>query len=99
MKKINILVACGSGVATSTLAADEVKIVCQEYGITNYSISKCSMQEIETLSQQVDIVLTTNNYKGDLGRPQMSIMSFVTGINAEKLKKKLGEQLVEIQNS
>ncbi len=33
---INILVACGSGVATSTLAADEVKSVCAEYGITAF---------------------------------------------------------------
>ncbi|HBL7065463.1 TPA: PTS galactitol transporter subunit IIB, partial [Klebsiella oxytoca] len=32
---ITILVACGSGVATSTLAADEVKSVCAEYGIAN----------------------------------------------------------------
>ena len=27
MKKVNILVACGSGVATSTIAADEVNYV------------------------------------------------------------------------
>ncbi|EKI5242044.1 PTS galactitol transporter subunit IIB, partial [Escherichia coli] len=33
---INILVACGSGVATSTLAADEVKSVCAEYCITAF---------------------------------------------------------------
>lgn len=98
-KKINILVACGSGVATSTLAADEVKSVCEEYGIAHYSLSKCSMTELPTKSQQADIVLTTNNYKGDLGKPHMSIIGFVTGINEAKLRQTLGETLAELQNA
>ncbi|HBM7351643.1 TPA: PTS galactitol transporter subunit IIB, partial [Klebsiella oxytoca] len=65
---ITILVACGSGVATSTLAADEVKSVCVEYGIANFKINKCSMSELASEMQSADIVLTTNNYKGDIGK-------------------------------
>lgn len=77
---INILVACGSGVATSTLAADEVKSVCAEYGITSFKINKCSMAELSSEMAHADIVLTTNNYKGDIGKPHMSVAGFVTGI-------------------
>lgn len=98
MKKVNILVACGSGVATSTVAADEVKALCKENNI-NFGISKCSMTELPTMSQNADIVLTTNNFKGDLGVPTMTIMGFVTGINEAKLKAALLEKLKEIQNS
>lgn len=98
-KKVNILVACGSGVATSTLAAEEVKSVCEEYGVINYSITKCSMTELPTMVQQADIALTTNNYKSDLDIPHMSIIGFVTGANEDKLRKNLGEKLVEIQNA
>lgn len=98
MKKINILVACGSGVATSTIAADEVKEICKENNI-NFSISKCSMTELPSLSSQADIVLTTNNYQGELDVPTMSIMGFVTGINEDKLKKDLLIKLKEIQDS
>ncbi|WP_312946148.1 PTS sugar transporter subunit IIB [Superficieibacter sp.] len=90
---INILVACGSGVATSTLAADEVKSVCAEYNITKYSINKCSMSELPSQLSQADVVLTTNNYKGDIGKPHMSVAGFITGINEEALRKKLGELL------
>lgn len=97
MKKINILVACGSGVATSTIAAGEVKVVCEEYGIKNFTISKASMQELDTASKNADLVLTTNNYKGELDVPHFSIAAFVTGINEDKLRKKLGEFLVELQ--
>lgn len=86
---INILVACGSGVATSTLAADEVKSVCAEYGITSFKINKCSMAELSSEMAHADIVLTTNNYKGDIGKPHMSVAGFVTGINEGALRKKL----------
>ena len=81
---INILVACGSGVATSTLAADEVKSVCAE---------------LSSEMAHADIVLTTNNYKGDIGKPHMSVAGFVTGINEGALRKKLGELLTELANS
>ena len=80
MKKVNILVACGSGVATSTIAADEVKALCKEHGI-HISLNKCSMTELPSMSKNADIVLTTNNFKGNLDVPLMSIMGFVTGIN------------------
>lgn len=97
-KSLNILVACGSGVATSSLAAEEVKNVLKTYGI-QATISKTSMQEIESASQNADLVLTTNNYKGDVGKPLMSVAGFITGINEEKLKKKLGELLTELANA
>lgn len=93
---ITILVACGSGVATSTLAADEVKSVCVEYGITSYKINKCSMSELPTEMVHADVVLTTNNYRGTIDKPSMSVSSFITGINEDALRKKLGELLKEL---
>lgn len=96
MKKITILVACGSGVATSTLAADEVKSVCEEYGIVNYSIIKSSMQELTNVAEQADVVLTTSVYRGELDKPYMSVSAFVTGINEEKTRQKLGALLKEV---
>lgn len=97
--KLNILIACGSGVATSAIAAEQVELILKEKGITNYNISKISMQEIQSQAPHADIVLTTNNYKGDLGKPHMSLMGFVTGIREEALKKELGNKLVEINEN
>lgn len=93
---ITILVACGSGVATSTLAADEVKSVCAEYVISHYKINKCSMSELPSEMENADVVLTTNNYKGEIGKPHMSVAGFITGINEAALRKKLGELLTEL---
>ncbi|WEV70906.1 PTS sugar transporter subunit IIB [Lactobacillus sp. ESL0785] len=98
MKKINILVACGSGIATSTIAANEIEDVCKEYGITNYSISKCSMTEMLRMSKKVDIVFTTNNYRGEIDSPLMNVTAFITGIGTDKLKQKIGEKLLELSN-
>lgn len=96
MKKITILVACGSGVATSTLAADEVKSVCEEYGITNYSIAKSSMQELQSAKESADVVLTTSVYRGEMDKPYLSVSAFVTGINEEATRRKLGALLREV---
>jgi PTS system galactitol-specific IIB component len=97
-QKIQIAVACGSGIATSTIAADAVKGVLKELGIDNYHIVKVSMTELPTVIESVDIVLTTNNYH-TTEKPCMNIMGFVTGINEEKLKKQLAEKLLEIQQN
>ena len=40
--QIKILIACGSGIATSTIAADEIKVICAEHNIKP-QITKCSM--------------------------------------------------------
>lgn len=96
-KIINILVACGSGVATSTLAAGEVTKICEENNIP-FTISKCSMTELQNQIPGKDVVLTTNNYRGDLPIPHMSITAFITGINEDKLREKLKTLLLEIQN-
>lgn len=95
---ISILVACGSGVATSTLAADEVKGVCAEYGITNYKINKCSMQELSSVMDSADLVLTTAKLKNAIDKPHMSVSGFITGINEAALRKSLGELLVKLSN-
>ena len=90
---ITILIACGSGVATSTLAAEEVKSVCEENGITSFKINKCSMQELHLEQNNADVVLTTSRLKDEIDKPHMSVMGFITGINEDKLRHQLAELL------
>lgn len=95
--KLNIVVACGSGIATSTIAADGVEEILKERGIGNYSITKTSMTELPGHIDGADVILTTNNYKTD-EKPSVNVMAFVTGINADGLKEKLGELFTELTN-
>lgn len=97
-KKVNILVACGSGVATSTLASKKVEEVCKEFQV-DATIETCSMSGVQSLAKSFDVVLTTNKYDKPLPVPVMSVTSFITGIRMEKTKNELGELLKKISNN
>lgn len=94
-KRLKIVVACGSGVATSTLASKVVEEVCKENGI-EASIETCGMSSVAGTAEHADVVLTTSRYEKELRCPVMSVTSFITGIRAEKTKKDLGELLRQI---
>ncbi|EGF47118.1 hypothetical protein AAULR_26281, partial [Lacticaseibacillus rhamnosus MTCC 5462] len=53
-KQIHIVVACGSGVATSTLAAQDITAVAKAYGV-DYTLTKSSMVQLPTTSKNADI--------------------------------------------
>ena len=57
------------------------------------------MSELSSEMANADVVLTTNNYKGDIGKPHMSVAGFITGINEGALRKKLGELLQGLANA
>lgn len=94
-KQVVILVACGSGIATSTLAADAIKDICDEIGI-DAVIKKSNMSEILTKAQDVDVVFTTNKYSETLPVPSLSVTSLITGIGEDEIRKKCKELLSKI---
>lgn len=81
---VRILVACGSGVATSTIAQEAVKKITAEAGI-NATIYKSTMNEIEGRQNDVDLILVTTNYKKPLTKPCLSVFGLISGINKDKI--------------
>jgi len=81
--KARVLVACGSGIATSTLAADRVKEICTERGVS-VEILKCTIQEVPSLASQCDVIVTTTRYSQNVGKPVVNGVAFITGIGEEK---------------
>lgn len=94
-KEIRILVACGSGVATSTIAQEAVKEIAQKAGIKTH-ISKATIAEIPEKQKDVDVVLTTANYRQPLDKPYMSVFGLISGVNKDSVEKKLEELLRQI---
>lgn len=94
-RPIKILIACGSGIATSTLAAQAVHEICEERGI-DAAIQKSNMSEVTSRAQQVDVVLTTNMYREELPVPLMSVTALITGIGEDAVRKKCGDLLADI---
>ncbi|ALQ72199.1 PTS galactitol transporter subunit IIB [Escherichia coli] len=56
--KRKIIVACGGAVATSTMAAEEIKELCQNHNIP-VELIQCRVNEIETYMDGVHLICTT----------------------------------------
>lgn len=94
--EVKVMVACGSGVATSTIAQEEVKKIAQEAGV-QVKILKGTIAEVPTKQADVDLVLTTANYRKPLEKPYMSVFGLVSGVGADKVRRELAALLKKIQ--
>ncbi|MWP47297.1 PTS galactitol transporter subunit IIB [Gilliamella sp. Pas-s27] len=88
MKK-KIIVACGGAVATSTLAAEEIKELCNENNI-QLDLVQCRINEISTFTDDVDLICTTAKMDQTFGDiPIVHGMPFVSGVGIEQLKARI----------
>jgi PTS system galactitol-specific IIB component len=91
MKKV--IVACGGAVATSTVAANKIKQLCEENGI-DIELIQCRINEIESYANGVSMIATTSKFSKDMGDiPVVHVMGFISGINQDALKTKILEIL------
>ncbi|WP_455817326.1 PTS galactitol transporter subunit IIB [Pseudomonas cerasi] len=87
--KRKIIVACGGAVATSTLAAEEIKELCEEHGIT-VDLVQCRVTEIETYMEDADLICTTARVDRPFGDiPVVHGMPFVSGVGIDALREKI----------
>jgi len=87
--KRKIIVACGGAVATSTLAAEEIKELCEEHGIT-LDLVQCRVTEIETYMDDADLICTTARVDRTFGDiPVVHGMPFVSGVGIAALRQKI----------
>ena len=80
-----ILVVCGSGIATSTAAVEELKEKLSERGI------KCNIEQCDVFSvpkivelSKIDVIAYTCSMKETFGVPAVSAVSLLTGVNEDK---------------
>ncbi len=87
--KRKVIVACGGAVATSTLAAEEIKDLCKENNI-ELEVVQCRVNEIETYLDGVDLICTTAKVDRTFGDiPLVHGMPFVSGVGIDALKQKI----------
>ncbi|ARB74553.1 PTS system galactitol-specific EIIB component, Gat family [Pasteurella multocida] len=88
MKK-KVIVACGGAVATSTLAAEEIRELCEEHNIP-LELVQCRVNEIDSYLSDVDLICTTSKVTRDFnGIPLVFGMPFVSGVGIDELKEKI----------
>ena len=87
--KRKIIVACGGAVATSTMAAEEIKELCQSHNIP-VELIQCRVNEIETYMDGVHLICTTARVDRSFGNiPLVHGMPFVSGVGIEALQNKI----------
>lgn len=88
-----VIVACGTAIATSTVAAKAVEEACKKAGIQVVT-KQCKMAEIKGyISQGADLIVTTTQMRFDPGIPVISGLPFLTGIGKEQVEKDIIEAL------
>ena len=93
---VKVLVACGSGVATSTVAKEAVQVIADKAGVP-VQLFKGTIAEVPQKQHDVDIVLTTANYRKPLEKPHLSVFGLVSGVNKAKTEADLAALLKKVQ--
>lgn len=97
-KKVKIMVGCGSGIATATVAADAVRRICEEEGI-DADVITCRMFNLPEYdnNDSVDILLSTSKVNEEqYKKPIMSIFGLISGIGEDKIRARLLEMIHQV---
>lgn len=95
MRNIKILIACGSGIATSSFVAVEIENLCKNENIA-CSISKVRLVDVPLISKDYDICFTASKYSKKVSCPTFSVSGLITGVGVEQLKEKIVDTLIDI---
>jgi PTS system galactitol-specific IIB component len=79
-----ILVACGNGIATSTVVATKIRENCEDNGIS-VSVTQCKLLEVESKVEDFDLLVTTGKFTGgNVNIPVVGAISLLTGVGEEE---------------
>ena len=87
MAKKKVLVACGTGIATSTVVTIKIQEALKANNI-DADVIQCKVAEIPMKADGADLVVTTTVYENNK-IPVIRALSFLTGIGMEKDLEKI----------
>ena len=93
MANKRVIIACGNGVATSTVVAAKVKDYCAVNGVS-IDVTQCRMIELHDKANDYDLVVTSGKFSDpDVKTPCIRAISLLTGINEEPTLQKIVDAL------
>lgn len=92
MKKI--LLCCGSGIATSTAAANKLKEKLEARGFGGqFTTSQCQVGEVAAKADDYDLIISTAVISQPLPKPVVLGIPFLTGIGLDKTIDEIVQKL------
>ena len=89
-----IIVACGSGIATSTIISSKVSELLLQNHIS-YRLIQCSLNEMDSYMKEADLIISSMQIVKDLPIPKLSGMPYLTGLKEEELNRNILEILTK----
>ena len=84
MKKI--IVACGSGIATSTVALSKIQTGLESKGkLKDIQFVQTSLSELPSLVEGATVIVTTAQGGDGFGVPVVSVLGLITGLGVDKV--------------
>lgn len=88
-----VLVACGNGIATSTVVATKIREKCEECGIP-VMVTQCKLLEVESKAENFDLLVTTGKFSGgNVNIPVIGAISLLTGFGEEETLDEIAAHL------
>ncbi|WP_170006655.1 PTS sugar transporter subunit IIB [Bacillus fonticola] len=94
MKKKQVLVACGAGIATSTVVNSAIEEMAKEHNL-KLDLVQIKITEVGGYVDTADLLVTTAMTKKEYPFPVINARSFLTGIGTEDTKKQILEELMK----
>ncbi|WP_407856755.1 PTS sugar transporter subunit IIB [Enterococcus hailinensis] len=96
MKKVRVLVACGAGIATSTVVMRKVEDLFARNDIP-VEINQIKISEAASKQDGADMLISTTMLPTEYKIPAIKAMAFLTGIGTEKVENEIIEAAKSIQ--
>jgi len=89
-----ILIACGTGICTSTMAAKKLMAALEKRGKENQvKTSQCKVAELASKANDYDLIISTTQVTGNLKVPVVQGVAFLTGVGVDKVVDEIIEKL------
>lgn len=76
-----IILACGSGIATSVAVANKVAALLDSNGLAGqYHITRCAIGEAKSLCEDADLLISTTVAPAGIACPYVNGVPFLTGM-------------------
>jgi len=89
-----VLVACGAGIATSTVVNNAIEELAKENGV-KVDLKQIRIAEVSAYEDTADLLVTTAMTKKEYPFPVINARTFLTGIGVEDTKKQILEELLK----
>ncbi|MBO0451190.1 PTS sugar transporter subunit IIB [Candidatus Enterococcus murrayae] len=88
MRKIKVLVACGAGIATSTVVMKRIEDLLQENHISA-DVQQIKIAEAVSKQEGADMLISTTILPTQYKIPAITALGYISGIGADKLDQQI----------